>query len=54
MKIVQTNIRNPDYIQLDIDSLKIGEMLVFNIFIRREKNYVLIIEAGTILSKKTL
>ncbi len=52
MKIVQTNIKNPDYIQLDIDSLKIGERLVFNIFIRREKNYVLIIEAGTILSKK--
>ena len=51
MKIVQTNITNLNYIQLDIDSLKIGENLVFNVFIKREDDYIVIIEAGTILSE---
>ena len=51
MKIVQTSIRKPSHIRLNIDSLKIGDILVFDVFIKRENNYVVIIEAGTILSQ---
>ncbi len=51
MKIVQTNIKMPSYIRLKIESLNIGSILVFDVFIKRENNYVVIIEAGTILSQ---
>ena len=52
MKIVQTTIRKPSHTRLNIDSLKIGDILVFDVFIKRENSYVVIIEAGTILSEK--
>ncbi len=51
MKIVQTNIRKFSHIRLNIDSLKIGDILVFDIFIKRKNNYVVIIEAGAVLSQ---
>jgi len=53
MKVLQANINySNSYSKLDVNSLKIGATLVFNILIKRDKNYVVIIEAGTILSEK--
>ncbi|MCD4668580.1 MAG: HD domain-containing protein, partial [Sulfurimonas sp.] len=52
MKVVQTKINYvSSYDELNIESLNIGELLVFDILIRRNENYVIIIEAGTMLSK---
>ncbi|MCD6172164.1 MAG: HD domain-containing protein [Sulfurimonas sp.] len=52
MKIVQTKINYASsYIKLDITSLNIEELLVFNILIHRNDDYVIIIEAGTMLSE---
>lgn len=53
MKVVQTNISQVNlYNELNLDSIKIDETLVFDIFIKRDKNYVIIIEAGTMLSQE--
>lgn len=52
MKIVQTNVSQKSYTSLDIESLSINDILVFHIFIKQENNYVIILEAGTTLSKK--
>ncbi|MFT5660100.1 MAG: HD-GYP domain-containing protein (c-di-GMP phosphodiesterase class II) [Sulfurimonas sp.] len=52
MKIIQTNINGNNYELLDINSLSIGEVLSFDIFIKRDNNYVIIIEEGTLLSEK--
>ncbi|MEA2099374.1 MAG: hypothetical protein U9P72_04505 [Campylobacterota bacterium] len=50
MKIVQLNIKPATYKEISIDSLKINEVLVFDIYIKRLNNYVIIIEAGKLLS----
>ena len=51
MKIRQASIDHLNsYIPFNIDSLEIGATLLFNLFIRRENNYVIIIESGTLLS----
>ena len=52
MKVVQTNINTHSYSIFKLDSLKMGEVLTFSLFIKKEKNYVLIIEAGTLLTPK--
>ena len=52
MKIVQKKVsQNSTYTNLEIETLKLDERLVFNIFIKKENDYVIIIEAGTLLSQ---
>ena len=53
MRVQQTNLSgsNP-FLVFNMDSLTIGEPVVFDILIKREKNYVIIIEAGTVLSQE--
>ena len=51
MRVVQRSLKRSNLFSLfDIDSLSIGEPIVFDILIKRDKNYVIIIEAGTVLS----
>ena len=51
MKIKQVHIDNAKFFTLlDLNSLHVGDELVYNIFIQRNKDYVIIIEAGTKLS----
>ncbi len=52
MKILQTNIHKSVYKELNVDALIIDDVLIFNIFIKRLNNYVIIIEAGTTLNTK--
>lgn len=52
MKIVQTNINKISYEQVDISLLSLDDILEFHIFVKRENNYVIIIEAGTLLTPK--
>jgi len=55
MKILQAKIQYQlSYDLLDIDSLTMDFAVPFNIFIKKENNYVIIIEAGTLLSEKIL
>lgn len=52
MKIIKTKLNYAkSYTLLDIDSLAIGAVTLFDIFIKKEKNYIIIIEAGTILTQ---
>ena len=51
MKVIQTKITQTYYNEIDFHSLHIGEILVVNIFIKRNYDYVIIIEAGTLLSQ---
>lgn len=52
MKVIQTEIKSTDYYTiLDLDSFGVGDVLVFDIFIKKNNNYIVIIEAGTVLSK---
>ena len=51
MRIVQTSLKSSNLFSLfKIESLTVGECLVFDILIKRDSDYVIIIEAGTILS----
>jgi len=53
MKILQTGIKRMNlFSSFKVDSLKVGECTVFDIFIKKNDNYTIIIEAGTILSEK--
>lgn len=52
MRIVQTKINQHHYNEIKVSSLAVGDVLVFNIFIKRDDDYVIIIEAGTFLSEK--
>ena len=52
MKIVQTKINNSHYKQLDMSSLAVDNVLKSHIFIKKDKDYVIIIEAGTLLTLK--
>lgn len=54
MKIMQKNVSHPHYAQLDTDTLTVGDFLVFDIYIKRDNNYVIILEAGTTLTEKLL
>ena len=52
MKIVKTKLNyQSSYILLDINTLKIGDITLYDLFIKKENNYVIIIEAGTLLSE---
>jgi len=52
MKIVQTKINsNHSHSILKVDSLHMGQYLVFDIYIQRNSDYIIIIEKGTILSQ---
>jgi len=52
MKIVQKKISpNNIYSSFEMGTLKLDERLVFDIFIKKESDYVIIIEAGTLLSQ---
>lgn len=51
MKIVKTKLNyRSAYVLLDINTLTIGEITLYDIFIKKDDNYVIIIEAGTMLS----
>ncbi|MEN8304089.1 MAG: HD domain-containing phosphohydrolase [Campylobacterota bacterium] len=53
MKIVQKNIRpTVSHVPLDIKNLRLGTNTPFDIFIQKDKNYIIIIEAGTLLTTK--
>ena len=52
MKVVQKNIKHIDlFSHFEIDSLKLGETVVFDIFIKRRDDYIIIIEAGTVITQ---
>ena len=53
MKIIQKNIRSTlSHALLDIKDLEPDSYVPFDIFIKKAKNYVIIIEAGTLLTTK--
>ena len=53
MKIVQTKINsNHSHSILKMDSLNMGQYLVFDIYIQRSSDYIIIIEKGTLLSQE--
>ncbi|MBA3024851.1 MAG: HD domain-containing protein [Sulfurimonas sp.] len=53
MKVVQAKIKyQTEYEVLDVNSLRVGYGVAFNIFIKKNGDYVIIIEAGTVLSPK--
>lgn len=52
MKIVKTKLNYVNsYTLFEINTLKIDEVIPFDIFIRRDDNYIIIIEAGTLLTE---
>lgn len=52
MRVVQKKIKSVDYYTLlDLDSLNVGDVMVFDIFIKKSNDYIVIIEAGTLLSE---
>lgn len=52
MKIVKTKLNYVNsYTLFEINTLKIDEVVPFDIFIRRDDNYIIIIEAGTLLTE---
>ena len=53
MKILQKNIKhNVSHLVLGIKDLEIDSYVPFDIFIKKDKNYAIIIEAGTLLTTK--
>lgn len=51
MKIIKTKLNyTAAFILLDINTLKIGETTTFDIYIKKDNDYIIIIEAGTLLS----
>jgi HD-GYP domain-containing protein (c-di-GMP phosphodiesterase class II) len=53
MKVIKSKLNYTHfYSTLDIGFLKIGDVVAFDIFIKRDKDYVIIIEAGTLLSEE--
>ncbi len=52
MRVVQKKIKSGDcYTLLDLDSLSVGNVMVFDVFIKKSNDYIIIIEAGTLLSQ---
>lgn len=52
MKIIQKTIKpNATHVELDINSLAIGLRTPFDIFIRKDINYVIIVEVGTLINE---
>ncbi|MCW8894958.1 MAG: HD domain-containing protein [Sulfurimonas sp.] len=52
MKIVKTKLNYlKSYLLFDVNSVEVGDTVPFDIFINKDKDYVIIIEAGTLLSE---
>lgn len=52
MKIIKNKLNNSaSYVLLDINTFKIGETTAFDIYIKKDRDYVIIIEAGTLLTE---
>ncbi|HEY9203273.1 HD domain-containing phosphohydrolase [Sulfurimonas sp.] len=52
MKIVKTKLNYArSYTLLDIDALAVGAVTLFDIFIKKNRDYIIIIEAGTTLTQ---
>ncbi|MDQ1263751.1 MAG: hypothetical protein QG559_752 [Campylobacterota bacterium] len=53
MKIIKTKIESDqEYELFDATGLKIGDLVIFNIYIKKENDFVIIIEAGTTITQK--
>lgn len=53
MKIVKTKLNYASsYNTLDVNSLTVSEVVPFDIFIKKERDFIIIIEAGTLLSQE--
>lgn len=53
MKIFQKSIRPAvSHVTLDIGSLEVDARIPFDIYIKKDKNYVIVLEAGTLLTPK--
>ena len=52
MKIIQSTLKNNlTHSALTLESLKVGEYLFFDIYIKRDNNYLIIIESGTVITQ---
>lgn len=52
MKVIKTKLNYSNYyILLDLDTIKIGDVISFDIFIQKDDDFVIIIEAGTLISE---
>ena len=52
MKVIKTQLDYlNNYIRFDLSTIAIGDVVPFNICIKKENNYVIIIEAGTLLDE---
>lgn len=52
MKIIKTKLDHSHlYTLLDINTIKVGEIVPYNICIKKSEEYVIIIEAGTLISE---
>ncbi|OHD97735.1 MAG: phosphohydrolase [Sulfurimonas sp. RIFCSPHIGHO2_12_FULL_36_9] len=52
MKIIKTKLNYANsYTLFDINTLAVGEVVLFDILIKKEDGYIIIIEAGTVLSE---
>nr|WP_321268562.1 HD domain-containing phosphohydrolase [uncultured Sulfurimonas sp.] len=53
MKVIQKQIKTVDYYKFtNLESLKIGNNIAYDIFIKKDNNYIIIIEAGTFLTEQ--
>lgn len=51
MKVIKTKLNySSSYNLLELSSLTVGDIIPFDIYIKKNENYVIIIEAGTLLS----
>lgn len=52
MKVVKSTLKKLlSYIEFDINSIEAGDTVPFDIYIKKDKDYVIIIEAGTLLTE---
>jgi HD-GYP domain-containing protein (c-di-GMP phosphodiesterase class II) len=52
MKVVQKSINKSKFSDLALETLVVNKILLFDIFIKRQNDYVIIIEAGTLLTPR--
>ncbi|MCK4974871.1 MAG: hypothetical protein KAR81_06430, partial [Sulfurimonas sp.] len=52
MKVIKTKLNYAKfYATFDISSVKVEDTIPFDIFIKKDKDYIIIIEAGTFISE---
>jgi len=52
MKVIKAKLNYvSSYVVFDINTLVVGEVVPFDLFIKKDKDYIIIIEAGTLLSE---